>query len=125
MQSHTVGRFAPGMLAASKTAIEKCVFTFVRRMKEFEGQRIDLAVWTKYWAFDTNSTLNFGRDFGFMAQGKDIKGIIQGNDQGFHVGALIGQVPWLNAFFLENKKLMRFLSLTAGVTDPTADFVEV
>ncbi|KAI4156816.1 MAG: hypothetical protein L6R39_001012 [Caloplaca ligustica] len=68
--------------------------------------------------------MNFGRRPGFMEEGRDIRGIIQGNDNGFHVGALIGQVPWVNRFLLENKLLMKILAFTAGVVDPTADFVE-
>ena len=125
MQSHVTGRFAPNILGASKAAIEDCIQIFVQRMTELAGQRIELGDWAKYWAFDTNSKMNFGQCFGFMAEGGDIKGIITGNDNGFHVGALIGQIPWLNTFFLENKVLMRFLACFAGITDPTADFVEV
>lgn len=94
-------------------------------MRERAGQKIDFGIWAKYWAFDTNAHMNFGRRPGFMEEGRDIRGIIQGNDNGFHVGALIGQVPWVNRFLLENKLLMKILAFTAGVVDPTADFVEV
>jgi len=125
MQSHVAGRCSPSNLEACSSAIEASTGIYLQRMSDLAGQKIDLAEWTKYWAFDTNSTINFGRDFGFMKKGGDIKGIITGNDTGFHVGALIGQVPWVNRFILENKALMRLLAYLAGTTDPTADFVEV
>ena len=125
MQSHVTGRLTPNNLGASQAAIEKCIQLFIERMRKLKGQRIDFGDWAKYWAFDTNSAMNFGQEFGFMDRGGDIKGIIKGNDIGFHVGALIGQIPWLNTFLLENKVLMRSLSYFAGISDPTADFVEV
>ncbi|KAI4125117.1 MAG: hypothetical protein LQ338_004445 [Usnochroma carphineum] len=69
--------------------------------------------------------MNFGQRCGFMEEGRDIRGIIRGNDNGFRIGALIGQVPWINEFLLENKLLMKMLASTAGIVDPTADFVEL
>ncbi|KAI4198437.1 MAG: hypothetical protein LQ350_005297 [Teloschistes chrysophthalmus] len=124
MRSHVKGRFAPANLLASQAPIDDCIDIFIQRMKELGGERtVDFEIWAKYWAFDANSAMNFGRPFGFMAKGEDIQGIIRGNDRGFRFGALIGQVPSLNKFLLENKALMRFLSYTAGITDPTADFV--
>lgn len=126
MQSHTASRFSsPANLHAANVAIDACVGEFLQRMTAMQGHRIDLGDWAKYWAFDTNSKIKFGRPFGFMAKGGDISGIITGNDNGFRVGSLIGQVPWLNRFLLENKILMRLLNNFAGITDPTADFVDV
>ncbi|KAI4159126.1 MAG: hypothetical protein LQ342_006830 [Letrouitia transgressa] len=126
MQSHTASRFSsPANLHAANVAIDACVGEFLQRMTAMQGHRIDLGDWAKYWAFDTNSKIKFGRPFGFMAKGGDISGIITGNDNGFRVGSLIGQVPWLNRFLLENKILMRLLNNFAGITDPTADFVDL
>ena len=125
MQSHVAGRYTPDNLRSSKAAIEDCIEVFVQCMTELAGQRVDLGTWSKYWAFDTNSTMNFGKGFGFMTRGGDIENIIAGNDYGFHVGALIGQVPWLNKLLLENKVLMRILGYCFGITDPTANFVKV
>ncbi|KAL8828585.1 MAG: hypothetical protein Q9191_002503 [Dirinaria sp. TL-2023a] len=125
MQSHVAGRLTPNNLRASKAAIEDCIQVFIQRMTDMEGQSVDLSNWSKYWAFDTNSTMNFGHGFGFMIQGGDIQNIIAGNDRGFQIGALIGQAPWLNTLLLENKVLMRILAYCCGITDPTADFVKL
>lgn len=125
MQSHVTGRFAPNVLGASKATIENCIEFFVQRMTELAAQRVEHWRLGSVLAFDTNSKMNFGQCFDFMAKGGDIKGNVTSNDNGFHVGALFGQIPWMNTLFLENINLMRVLAYFAGTIDPTADFVEV
>lgn len=105
--------------------MEDCIRFFVQRMTELAGQKVGLRDWAKYWVSDTNSQMKFGPCFGFMAKGGAIKGIVIGNDNGFHVGALFGQVPWLNTFSLEDINLTRSLAYFAGMTDPIADYVKM
>ncbi|KAL8951371.1 MAG: hypothetical protein Q9222_002648 [Ikaeria aurantiellina] len=125
MQSHMAGRYSPKNMEMSRSSIEHCVDLFVDRMTGTAGQRVDFGSWAKYWAFDTNAMMNFGRPFGFISCGRDLNNIITGNDIGFRIGALIGRVPSFNRIILENKALMRFLSVTIGMSDPTADFVKL
>lgn len=94
-------------------------------MGNFQGKPVDLAAWAKYWAFDVNSAVILSHSFGFLEKGGDIRGIIQGVDEGFHYGALVGQMPWLNSCFFENKFFMKLLAVIADVPDPTTDIVEV
>ena len=95
------------------------------RMSQLIAHDIDFAEWAKYWAFDVNSAFEFRQSFGFLTKGGDIKGIIKGVDKGFHYGAIIGQMPWLNSWFFENKILMKFLASYADVPDPTTDIIQV
>ncbi|KAH9983575.1 flavonoid 3',5'-hydroxylase [Xylariaceae sp. FL0662B] len=47
------------------------------------GEKFDFAPWAVYMAYDIISEIGFGEPFGFIDQGKDVEGLIQG----FHDGA--------------------------------------
>lgn len=125
MQSHVAGRFSASSLQSCETLIDDCTNAFMGRMSQLITHDIDFAEWAKYWAFDVNSAFEFGQSFGFLTKGGDIKGIIEGVDKGFRYGAIIGQMPWLNSWFFENKILMKLLSSCADIPDPTTDIVQV
>lgn len=63
---HVTERLAPNVLGAFNATVENCIELFVQR-------RTELA-----------------KELRFMAKGKDIKGIVTGNDNGFHVGVFFG-----------------------------------
>lgn len=46
------------------------------------GKKFDFAPWAAYMAYDIISAAGFGQQFGFIEQGKDVEGLIQG----FHDG---------------------------------------
>ena len=125
MQSHVAGRFSMSSLQSCETSIDECTYAFMERMSRLPAHGIDFAQWAKYWAFDVNSTFEFRESFGFLAKAGDIRGIIEGVDKGFRYGAIIGQMPWLNSWFFENKILMKFLASVADVPDPTTAIVQV
>ncbi|KAL9079115.1 MAG: hypothetical protein Q9157_001999 [Trypethelium eluteriae] len=125
LASHVAGRFSsPLNLAASESMIDKCVALFVAKMRDAGGQTIDLGTWLKYWAFDTNSGFCFGSPVGLIAAGEDLNGMIAHTETGFRIGALVGQVPRCNRFFLGNKAVMRLLK-RVGVEDLTTFLVKV
>jgi hypothetical protein len=76
-------------------------------------------------AFDVNSALGFKNSFGFLEQAGNINDIITGIDEGFHYGAIIGQVPELNTLIFENISVMAFLRAVAGLGDPSTEIVQV
>lgn len=125
MQSHVAGRFTVSSLQSCETSIDECTYAFMERMSQLPARGIDFAQWAKYWAFDVNSAFEFRQSFGFLAKAGDIRGIIDGVDKGFRYGAMIGQMPWLNSWFFENKILMKFLASVADVPDPTTAIVQV
>lgn len=47
-----------------------------------KGERFDFSPWAVYMAYDIISEVGFGAPFGFIEQGKDVEGLIQG----FHDG---------------------------------------
>ena len=102
-----------------------CIGVFDQTMREIAGTEIDLAQWLKYWAFDVNSSLGFKNSFGFMKKREDIKEIISGIDEGFHYGAIVGQIPEWNTWLFENKAIMIFLRTVASLGDPTTEIVQV
>lgn len=57
--------------------IDRLTDKFASSSKQF-----DFAPWTVYMAYDIICEIGFGESFGFVREGKDVEGLIQG----FHVG---------------------------------------
>jgi hypothetical protein len=91
-----------------------------------EGQIIDITEWCHYWVYDVASNYTFGRSFGFLDQGSDIRQMIKGADAGFQYATLIGQIPFLHPWLLGNHTIMRFMrSLPLDLPDPATEILKV
>ncbi|KAF7945537.1 hypothetical protein EAE96_010304 [Botrytis aclada] len=125
LKTQTAPRFSLATLRAAEQSIDACTKYFNKNMMAMEESKIDLSEWLRYWAFDVNSCLGFKNSFGFMEKRGDINGIISGICDGFHYGAIIGQIPEWNAWFFENKMMMGFLRTVSGLGDPTTEIVQL
>ncbi|OJD34914.1 cytochrome p450 oxidoreductase [Diplodia corticola] len=72
-----IKKMEPLIDARMKEWVSKIDRTFART-----GDKFDFAPWAVYMAYDIISEVGFGAPFGFIEQGKDVEGLIQG----FHDG---------------------------------------
>lgn len=89
------------------------------------GQQVDLEQWLQYWTGDVAAETALGRSVGFMEQGSDIRGIIQGLKTGFRYAACIGQVPACHPWLIGNRGLIKFLGRFMAVPDPPGEYIKV
>lgn len=74
--------------------VDDAVNVFMARMKEMQGQTIDMGKWTQLFAFDVIGELTFSKRFGFLDSGED-DGSMAAIKRALHSAAWIGQVPAL------------------------------
>jgi len=65
-----------------------------RRFMETETAP-DLAAWTRYYVYDTITTLLYGRPVGMIEQGRDVDNLIESWHDMFTMGGLVATLPWL------------------------------
>ena len=56
---------------------DACSEILLRKLREREGQEIDLGRWLHWYAFDVISSITFSNRLGFMEQEKDVGNIIE------------------------------------------------
>lgn len=68
------------------------------------GEYFDFAPWAVYMAYDVISTVGFGAPFGFIEQGKDVEGLIQGFHDGLVPFGIMARLypftNWVKSTFL-------------------------
>ncbi|KAK1532130.1 flavonoid 3',5'-hydroxylase [Colletotrichum costaricense] len=86
--------------------LDKHIERWMSRLDAFatSGTKMDFAPWTVYLAYDIVSEVGFGQPFGFIEQGKDVEGLIQGFHDGLvPFGILARCYPftnWVKSTFL-------------------------
>lgn len=82
-----------------KAWIDKLQETFASTQKPF-----DFAPWAVYMAYDIISEVGFGAPFGFIKQGKDVEGLIQGFHDGLTPFGIMARLypltNWIKSTFL-------------------------
>ncbi|KAL9109792.1 MAG: hypothetical protein Q9227_005661 [Pyrenula ochraceoflavens] len=74
------------------------------------GQRFDFAPWAVYMAYDIISEIGFGAPFGFVEQGADVGGLIQGFHDGLPAFGLMARLhpftTWIKTTWVGEKYLV-------------------
>jgi hypothetical protein len=105
---------------------DECTAIFVNKMRQLEGEAIDLSTWLQFYAFDVIASITFQRRFGFMQEGRDIDNMIAKLHFALQYAKIIGQFPGLHPWLVGNKRLLDTLnSLGISLPDPLAQFVKV
>ena len=86
--------------------IDECTELFTRTMKQFEGQKIDLAEYFHWFAFDAIGNITFQRRFGFIDQTQQGFDAFRPDDFVGQYFSVIGQLPWLDRFLFGNRPLV-------------------
>jgi cytochrome P450 len=81
---------------------DACSEILLRKLREREGQEIDLGKWLHWYAFDVISSITFSNRLNFMEQEKDVGNIIEAIEGRLVYNSIIGQAPWLHKFFFGN-----------------------
>ncbi|OLN87949.1 Pisatin demethylase 1 [Colletotrichum chlorophyti] len=86
--------------------LDRHIERWVRKLDDFArtDARVDFAPWAVYLVYDIVSEVGFGEPFGFIEQGKDVEGLIQGFHDGLvPFGILARCYPftnWVKSTFL-------------------------
>ncbi|KAI9821936.1 MAG: hypothetical protein M1827_002518 [Pycnora praestabilis] len=74
--------------------VDDAVLHSVEKMKDRDGQNVDMDLWVQLFAFDVIGEVTCSKRFGFMDIGTD-NGSSDQIGRALHAAAWIGQVPWL------------------------------
>ncbi|KAJ5648011.1 Cytochrome P450 [Penicillium lividum] len=98
--------------------VDKTIQTFFAKLDRFVDQRqvCDIASWLQYYAFDVIGELTFSKPLGFLETGNDVDGIIAALERMLDYAGKIGQMPWLDYWFIKNplRQLIQGGSTSAG-----------
>ncbi|KAG4257724.1 hypothetical protein FPRO04_07945 [Fusarium proliferatum] len=78
---------------------DECSAIFLDAMRDLEGQKLDLAHWLQWYAFDVIGSITFQRRFGFLERRHDVDEMIGKINHGLELVKNIGQSEWLVALF--------------------------
>ncbi|KAG8626938.1 hypothetical protein KVT40_005883 [Elsinoe batatas] len=73
-----------------------------RLLLELEG-RCEIGKWLHYAAWDLIAKITFGREFGFLSEGRDVRGLIGQSERSLDYMASVGQIPWLDGWVGKNR----------------------
>ncbi|KAK7415449.1 hypothetical protein QQX98_005900 [Neonectria punicea] len=80
------------------------------KTRENEGKPFDFCPWAVYMAYDVVSEVGFGAPFGFVAQGRDVAGLIKGMHDGLvPFGIMVRMYPltkWIMSTWVGQKYLV-------------------
>lgn len=83
------------------------------------GERFDFAPWAVYMAYDIISEAGFGRPFGFIEQGKDVEGLIQGFHDGLVPFGIMARLypftNWVKSTWFGDKYLVASPEQDSGI----------
>jgi cytochrome P450 len=114
--------FAMSNMRNYEPYVDECTQIFSDAMRDLEGQKVDLAVWLQWYAFDVVAGLTFQRRFGFLEKRKDVNDMIGELDAGLDSLKVLGPYPVLDG---PAKWLMKRVLPLMGRYSPLFKFVEV
>jgi hypothetical protein len=114
--------FAMSNMRNYEPYVDECTQLFMDAMRDLKGQKVDLAVWLQWYAFDVVAGLTFQRRFGFLEQRTDVNDMIGQLDAGLDSIRVLGQYPVLDG---PAKWLLKQVLPLMGRYDPGIKFVQV
>lgn len=78
--------------------VDSTIEVLEKRLEELyvdKDKECDLGEWLHWTAFDVVGEMTFSRRLGFLEQGKDVDGVIEGTQGELDYLAVIGQMPFL------------------------------
>ncbi|KAK6334433.1 hypothetical protein TWF730_003647 [Orbilia blumenaviensis] len=90
--------YAMSTLLDYEPYVDSTVQVLQRRLEELyvnKDKVCDLGEWLHWTAFDVVGEMTFSRRLGFLEQGKDVDGVIEGTQGQLDYLAVIGQMPFL------------------------------
>ena len=127
LRNPVASKFSMTSIRTLEPLTDQCTEIFGQEMSDLEGQAVDLGVWLQWYAFDVIGAIAFRHKFGFMEEQKDAKNMIDGIDAALPRAGIVGQVPALHPWLLDNEKLMSSLARIPfiDIPDPLRTMVQV
>ena len=110
-------KFSMTSIRSFEPYVDQCSDIFITEMRTKVGQRVELADWCQYYAFDVIGSITFQRRFGFMEQGRDVDNMMAAIWKVLTYAGIIGQVPELHPWLLGNPLLISILRRTGMLDD--------
>lgn len=109
LKESVAGKFSMTSIRTLEPYVDECTDIFLSEMRVRAGQAVDLSDWCQYYAFDVVGAITFQYRFGFMEQGKDVDGMMEGIWNILTYAGIIGQVPEFHPYLAGNQLLMKIL----------------
>lgn len=110
-------KFSMTSIRSFESYVDQCSDIFTTEMRKKVGQRVELADWCQYYAFDVIGAITFQRRFGFMEQGRDVDNMMAAIWKVLTYAGIIGQIPELHPWLLGNPLLISILRRTGMLDD--------
>ena len=117
-------KFGMTSIRSFEPYVDQCTDIFIEKMRAHADEAVDLSEWLQYYAFDVVGSITFQRRFGFMAEEKDVDGMMEGIWGLLTYSGIVGQVPSLHKFLLGNIPLMNLLT-RCGLPGPVDRIVQI
>lgn len=119
------GAYSMSVVLGLESVADEGITKLDSKLRDFNpGQRCRLDQWMSFFSFDFILQATFGRDFGFLAAGKDLNGLLAMLDLQFTYISTMGAMPWLDNFLLKNPLLLKFLRIPNPLVDFASDCVK-
>ncbi|KAI0514712.1 cytochrome P450 [Xylaria bambusicola] len=102
--------------------IDELIADLLRKLRELQGQRIDLGHWVQLYAFDIVGSITFSRPFGFVEEGDD-NGLFERLQRIFHSIVWVAYAPWV--YHINRLILMPLIGSCLALTDQDFYFIDV
>ncbi|GES56824.1 cytochrome P450 monooxygenase [Aspergillus terreus] len=107
-RKHIAGPYSFSNVRKMEPLIDARIGDWLAKLEEKfvrSGEEFDFAWWAVYMAYDVISEVGFGAPFGFIEQGKDVGGLIQGFHDGLPAFGLLARLhpftSWIKTTFLK------------------------
>ncbi len=90
---------------------DACIAILQKKFDGMQSRDVDLGEWLQWYAFDVITSVTFSNRLGFMESERDVEGIINAIEGRLAYNSVIGQVPWLHRFLLDNALVGRIANL--------------
>ncbi|KAI0904509.1 cytochrome P450 [Ustulina deusta] len=102
--------------------IDELIIDLLRKLRELQGQRIDLGHWVQLYAFDVVGSITFSRPFGFVEEGDD-NGLFDRLQQIFHSIVWVAYAQWV--YHINRLILTPLIGSCLALTDQDSYFIDV
>jgi hypothetical protein len=110
--------YAMSSMLTLEPLVDECVDVMFERLESLKDEReagLDLGKWLQWYAFDVIGAITFSKRFGFMEDGKDIRGMIKGLETSLVYTAVVGQVPELHPYLKANRIWGQYLRRSSSI----------
>jgi hypothetical protein len=105
--------------------IRNSVCNLLQKLRECEGEPVDLWTWSCFWAFDLSHYQVFGQNCGYLERESDFNGMITALFDILKGASVLGQVPEYGCMLLGSARAMKVFQKFQKHANPVQTAIEV